>query len=251
MKIALGQLDIKFEDKQNSFAAAQGLVKTAAESGCDMIFFPEMSLTGFSMNTAATKEDGRQTVTRFAQCAKNHGIAVGFGWVRDAGERSANMYTVLDKNGGLIAEYTKIHPFSYAGEDKYFISGDSLCRFEYMGVKFGLVICYDLRFSYIFGGDYDVMLVPANWPKSREGHWLTLLRARAIENQAYCAGINCAGADYGSTAAFDPNGDEICRLFDTQGIAAAEVSAETAARIREAFPVRKDRKNFGSFDGKR
>lgn len=243
MKIALGQLAINFEDKQNSFISASGLTKTAAKNGHDIIFFPEMSLTGFSMNTAKTKESGRETVKRFKALAKENRIAIGFGWVEDAGEKARNMYTVLDENGDLIAEYAKIHPFSFAGEDKYFEGGNEVCRFEYKGIKFGAVICYDLRFPYIFGGDYDVMAVPANWPDSRREHWLTLLKARAIENQAYVAGINCAGSEYGNSAVFDANGELVNKAQYPQTILSFEADIEKTKEIRAGFPVRQDRRS--------
>lgn len=242
MKIALAQLWANFEDKDSSFISAESLMKTAAKNGCEMVFFQEMTLTGYSMNTALIAEKNGETVKRFAAAAAENAVAVGFGHVKAEGERAANMYTVLDKHGAVIAEYTKIHPFSYAGEDKYFIGGDKVCRFEYGGVKFGLAICYDLRFPYIFGGDYDIMLIPADWPRTRADHWLTLLRARAIENQSYAAGINRAGVENGNTVIFDPNGEKIDALNSTQGLVYADILPENVKKIREAFPVRQDRK---------
>ncbi|MBQ9604692.1 MAG: carbon-nitrogen family hydrolase [Firmicutes bacterium] len=243
MKIALGQLAVNFEDKQSSFISACSLVKTAAKNN-DIIFLPEMSLTGFSMNTEKTKEHNRETVKLFETLAKENKIAVGFGWVQAAGEKARNMYTVLDENGSLIAEYAKIHPFSFAGEDKYFEGGNELCRFEYKGVKFGLVICYDLRFPYIFGGDYDVMAVPACWPDSRKDHWLTLLKARAIENQVYVAGINCAGKEHGNSAVFDANGDMLEKAQYPQTILSFDADLDKLREIRGSFPTRQDRKNI-------
>ena len=244
MKIALAQLAINFEDKKSTFVSAKSLVKTAAKDGYDIVFLPEMSLTGFSMNTEKTKETDRETVNLFKDLAKENNIAIGFGWTKAAGEKARNMYTVLDENGALLAEYAKIHPFSFADEDKYFEGGSELCRFEYKGVKFGVVICYDLRFPYIFGGDYDVMAVPANWPVTRKDHWLTLLKARAIENQAYVAGINRAGKDYGNTAVFDANGSLVTAAEYTQHIIGFEADTAKIKEIRKNFPIRQDRKNI-------
>ena len=179
---------------------------------------------------------------RFKNAAVKYNIAVGFGNVIPSGEKAENIYTVLDNEGGIITRYTKIHPFSYAGEDKYFNGGDKVCRVEYKGVKFALAICYDLRFAYIFGGDYDIILIPADWPRTRSEHWLTLLKARAIENQCYAAGINRAGAENGNTVLFGPDGSETERLESVQGLIYANILPDRVKEVRNAFPVRQDRK---------
>ena len=246
MKIALCQSAIKYEDKNFNIDTAKGSIKLASECGDDMILFPEMSFTEFSMNTDKTKENNRETLAAMSDIAKKNHIAVGFGWVLDCGEKAKNMYTVLDKNGKILAEYAKIHPFSFAGEDRFFEGGKDICRFEYMGVKIGIAICYDLRFPYVFSADCDLMLVPANWPKSRMDHWLALLKARAIENQFYIAGVNCTGVqdktEYnGNSCVFDPNGEELVRLENSTGIIRTNIDIAWVQSVRLAFPVRQDR----------
>ena len=249
MRIALCQSAIKYEDKKFNIDAANESVKLASKCGDDMILFPEMSFTGFSMNTDKTKENNGETLAAMADIARKNNIAVGFGWVLDCKEKAKNMYTVLDKNGKILAEYAKIHPFSFAGEDRFFEGGKDICRFEYMGLKIGIAICYDLRFPYVFSADCDLMLVPANWPKSRMDHWLALLKARAIENQFYIAGVNCTGVqtktEYnGNSCVFDPNGEELVRLENSAGIIRADIDAKRVQSVRQAFPVRQDRINL-------
>ena len=246
MRIALCQSAIKYEDKKFNIDAANESVKLASKCGDDMILFPEMSFTGFSMNTDKTKENNGETLAAMADIARENNIAVGFGWVLDCKEKAKNMYTVLDKNGKILAEYAKIHPFSFAGEDRFFEGGKDICRFEYMGVKIGVAICYDLRFPYVFSADCDLMLVPANWPKSRMDHWLALLKARAIENQFYIAGVNCTGVqdktEYnGNSCVFDPNGEELVRLENSTGIIRTNIDIAWVQSVRLAFPVRQDR----------
>ncbi len=246
MKLALCQLKICFEDKQATFAKTEVFLKQAAAVGADMIAFPEMTLSGFSMDTKKTKENG-ETKDRFALLSKKYNIAVGFGWVCDCGERCRNMYTVLDKNGLEIAEYAKIHPFSYAGENKYFEGGSKQSFFELCGMKIGLAVCYDLRFPPLFGVDCDLFLIPANWPEARAEHWRTLLKARAIENRTYFAGINCVGdmngqRYAGDTSVYDPDGRLIGELHDTEGLLTAVLSREETTKAREEFPVRDDRR---------
>lgn len=246
MRIALAQTRIIFEDKEANFAKAERFMKTAADKGAQLIVFPEMSLTGFSMNSEKIKEKDK-TKRLFAEAAKNCGIAVGFGYVGDFAEGAKNMFAVIDANGSILMDQAKIHPFSYAGEDKHYTGGNRLESFVKDGVKTMAVICYDLRFCRLFGGDSELVLVPANWPHRRAEHWQTLLKARAVEMQAYVAGINCVGdmdGEYysGGSAVFDPEGREICSLYDEEGIIYADVEAEKARQIRADFPVRADRR---------
>lgn len=239
-------MNIAFENKTASFASAERFAARAADMSADIIAFPEMTLTGFSMNTAVTAENG-ETRERFSALAKKLGIAIGFGWTENCGTYARNMYTVADKNGGIIAEYAKIHPFSFAGEDKFFKGGSKRCFFEYMGVKIGIAVCYDLRFPQIFDGDYDLMLLPANWPEKRAEHWKILLAARAVENQAYFAGINCTGdmggLHYcGDTGFYAPDGTAVEIIHNREGLAVVDINAKEVKKQREAFPVMHDRR---------
>ena len=97
---------------------------------------------------------------------------------------------------GEMHRYRKIHPFSFGGEDKHFRGGDAFTQVEIDGLRVTMFVCYDLRFADEFwqlAPTTDVYLVPANWPESRRAHWMALLQARAIENQAYVVGCNRVG----------------------------------------------------------
>lgn len=225
MKIAVCQLNIVWENKSENLNSIRYYVSEAAKNKADLIFFPEMSLTGFSMNIAYTKENG-ESIYQIKSIAKQFNIAIGIGWVKDCGEKGENVYTVIDNRGEVLSEYTKLHPFSYGGEDKYFSSGNDLVTFEYGGITIGTLICYDLRFPEIFQAlsiNADLIAVAACWPASRREHWDTLLKARAIENQCYIAGINCVGdiggLKYsGNSTIIDPNGTVLDSIADREGI---------------------------------
>ncbi len=249
MKAALVQMDICFENKQKNTETALGYIREAACSGADIVLFPEMTLTGFSMNTALTAEENSETADLMKKAASENGIAVGFGWVKRSGEKAENHYTVASADGEILSDYVKIHPFSYSGEDRYFNAGDKLSSFTLCGKKISVFICYDLRFPEIFQAaseESEVIIVAANWPERRSEHWKVLLRARAIENQSWILGVNCFGTQQnlyysGNTCAVRPDGTTAASVDDTAGIIYAEISDE-CRRAREGFPVKKDRR---------
>lgn len=124
---------------------------------------------------------------------------------------------VLAAPDGSTYSYAKIHPFTYGGEDEHYEGGDSLAQVQVEDIRVSLSVCYDLRFPYVFwplADTTDLYLVPANWPAKRRHHWQSLLVARAIENQAYVAGINRVGTgggiNYcGDSAIISPLGETI------------------------------------------
>ena len=158
---------------------------------------------------------------------------------------------------GEILEYTKLHPFSYSGEDRYFQGGTLLPVCEYRGYHLGVQICYDLRFPEAFQAlsrQADLILVPANWPGRRREHWISLLQARAIENQCYIAGVNCVGDMDGQTYTGDsrlygPDGalcsGETLMPADAQPGECAFIYDidDQVKKVRTQFPVKKDRRD--------
>lgn len=249
MKIALAQTCIEWENKQENYNIADEYAYVARKSGADIIFFPEMSFTGFSMNVQVTGEKNDQTVEKMREFAKKNSINIGFGWVHLSGEKATNHYSVVDSNGNLISDYCKIHPFSYGNESQYYEGGDKIVNYKLFGYNFSNFICYDLRFPEIFqiaSKRSEIIVVPANWPKKREEHWKTLLKARAIENQCYILGVNCVGnmngAEYsGCSMAVSPNGDILTTLENSMGIIYVKIE-ENVQDIRNSFPVKNDRK---------
>lgn len=249
IKAALCQTEILWEDKPQNIGKAENFIKAAAGQNAEIVLFPEMSFTGFSMDIEKTKEFHMETADRVKEFAARYGVLIGFGWVKAAENKAENHYTVISKDGEILSDYVKIHSFQYGGEGEQFVSGSSVCSFHYRGVCFTPFICYDLRFPEIFRmamDETDVYLIPANWPSSRSMHWNTLLKARAIENQAYVLGINCVGeigglSYHGDTSAIDPNGNLIGYLSGKEGILYIPIDTRDLG-IRKSFPVRADRK---------
>lgn len=249
MKIALAQTNIIWEDKAENGAGAIEYVIQAANLGAQAVFFPEMSLTGFSMNTKRTAEEDERTVRQFCKAADEHKIAIGIGWTKQGEALAENHYTIINEQGKVISDYIKIHPFSYADEDKYFAAGNKITHFQLGGYSWSSVICYDLRFPELFqiaSKTAQVIVVSANWPQKRDEHWKCLLRARAIENQCYILGVNCVGCINGiryrgNSCGISPNGEVLNVLDGKSGILIVEL-LEKVEELRKDFPVKRDRK---------
>ena len=169
MRVALAQTDMVWEDKKASIQKAEKMVSEAAKSKTDIIIFPEMSFTGFSMNLEkiGEKRDCSETVSCMSTLSKKYNIAIGFGWASlpdKKGGKGKNIFSVTDREGKLIAEYEKIHPFTYGGESRVYEGGEKLVSFSFKGHNISLFVCYDLRFPEVFQAaakKSDVMFVIA------------------------------------------------------------------------------------------
>ncbi len=246
MKVEICQTNIIWENKNENIKKAESIIKKAES---DIIIFPEMSFTGFSMNTNLTGENNNYTINAVREIALKYNKAVGFGWVYKAGEKAENHYTFVNGNGEILSDYTKIHPFSYSGEDNFFKGGDKISIFNFMGFKISSLICYDLRFPEIFqvaSKKADVIIVPACWPKARAEHWKTLIKARAIENMCYLIGVNCVGnvggIEYsGDSCVVAPNGDVIKIISNKEENIIVNIENDVE-KYRKEFPVKNDRR---------
>jgi predicted amidohydrolase len=246
--LALFQSNISYENKAYNIDIATKRIISAANSGVDLIAMPEMSFTGFSMNTELTAENDNESLKLMSSLAKKYRIAIGFGYTRAGKNKAENVYCIVSPTGEQLCEYVKLHPFSYSGEDKYFTGGDRLGICNLFGFNIGIAICYDLRFPEVFTAmsrQCQLIIVPACWPEKRREHWLTLLKARAIENQLYVAGVNCkgdiGGLHYsGDSGVYNPEG---CRL---EGKADGELIIYDIANDVSSF-----RSDFGTVNDKR
>ena len=271
MRVALGQLDMIWENKELSILRGEKMIQEAAQAQADVIVFPEMSFTGFSMNLDRIGEPVGQseTVGKMSALARRYQIAIGFGWAAlpQATDRinekslGSNRFTLLDGNGEIVTEYSKIHPFTYGGESERYAKGEQIVSVPFLGRNVSLFICYDLRFPELFqiaSQQSDIIFVIANWPEIRSAHWQTLLRARAIETQSYLVGVNCYGSrdgdSYsGDSMAVDSIGNILGILSGREGVLICDLD-DRAWRLRQKFSTRTDRQEelYGEyFSGKR
>jgi predicted amidohydrolase len=253
VKIALASLDQAWEDKPANLRRCRELCSSATEQGADLIVFPEMTLTGFTMNAAAVAEPqhGAPTIDAFRDLAREHDLNIAFGVVLEGEQRPRNTLVVMDRTGGELARYAKIHPFSFVAEHEHYEAGDTLARARIAQTTFGLAVCYDLRFPELFTSlapDCEALLVIANWPERRIEHWYALLRARAIDSQAFVVGVNRTGTDKNgivyprSSRIFGPLGDQLQPDVSTDELDLFHVEPAVATRYRNAFPILRDRR---------
>lgn len=251
MKVAAIQHDIEWEDGAATRKRLVPLIAQAAAAGARLIAVTEMYATGFSMHPERTAEDegGPNEQFLIEQAAEHNAWLVGSIAQRGANGRPRNV-AVLAGPDGTVHRYAKIHPFSYAGEHKHYDAGSELVTVDVEGVRTSLFVCYDLRFADEFwavGPDTDLYVVVANWPEPRREHWRTLLRARAIENQAYVLGVNRIGAvgelnHVGDSAIIDPLGRALAEASLGETVLVADVSPQQVAHIRETLPFLPDRR---------
>ena len=253
MKLSLGQTNIIWEDKSANKAKCEAFILEASNQCADLILFPEMSLTGFSMRVRELGEDIiGETVSWFKAMSIKYNIGIGFGYINSISNNSKglNNYIVFDPQGNLLSNYCKIHPFSFGKEAEFYEGGKSITIFSYRQWDISTFICYDLRFPEIFQAaskKASLITVAANWPESRIVHWETLLRARAIENQCYIAGINRVGCGdgikyCGHSLVIDPLGNIISKGANTEELLVCRINLENVYNIREEFKLKADRR---------
>lgn len=272
MKIILAQTNIIWEDKLKNRENYKKLIRQSSYLGARLIAFPEMCLTGFSMNINKIAEkvifkDGdfySETIDFFKVQADKYNINIAFGMSEftnnlekdiDKSEKVAeNKYYIVSSKGKVIFNYTKIHPFSFLNEDKYYIGGNKVTECIIDDFVISALICYDLRFPELFqrcSQNCDLILVPANWSMPRTEQFKVLLKARAIENQCYIAGINRIGKvnefiydgasevfdPYGKSCSYDLKGDD-----NNSNLIVADINVDIVRKYRNEFKVKNDRK---------
>lgn len=254
MKIALAQLDMDFENKELAKKRCREIMSEAVKQQAELIVFPEMTLTGFTMSPSIYGEspENAPTLSFFQEEAKKNSLAVIFGIIFMKNGTAQNHCIVMDKEGNIQADYAKIHPFSYGAEAKHYVGGNTPAFCEIDGVPISPFICYDLRFPEIFqvvSKKSILITVIANWPIARIDHWKTLLQARAIENQCFIAGVNRTGTDHaltysGNSMLISPTGEILLHLTEKDTLGVAEIVPADAETYRKEFPLKADRKEM-------
>lgn len=247
MKLAFVQPDTIWEDPAANLEKATGFISKAAVGGAGLAVLPEMFTTGFSMNAHSIK--GAESSHEIASLASGNRINILAGVAAASGGRGLNKALAFDSSGAAVSEYTKMHPFSFAGEHEHYSPGPGPVTFELSGVPSSVFICYDLRFPEAFRAvarDVKVIYVLANWPASRQDHWHTLLKARAIENQCYVVGVNRVGTDgngvqyTGGSAAYGPFGEVPLVCGQEEGVFITELGLKAVDEVRSAYPFLRD-----------
>lgn len=217
----------------------------------DLAILPEMFTTGFTMSPENLRaHESENTVDWMLNEAKRKNLALVGSVVFYENDKYYNRLFFV-RPSGEVSSYNKRHTFTLAGEHKKYTSGKSIEIVEYKGFKINPLICYDLRFPVWSRNtdDYDILIYVANWPKPRITAWDALLKARAIENMAYCVGVNRIGKDEkgleynGHSAVYDPLGET--QVFsDREEIIETAVSKKYIDEVRSKLRFLKDRDDF-------
>lgn len=251
MQVVAVQPDIVWEDKSANFERVRGQLAGANIEPGALIVLPEMFATGFSMSVAGIveTEDG-PTHAFLAEIARHYQATVIGGIVTRSGDgRGLNQAVAIDPDGNLLARYSKIHPFSFAGETDHYAGGDEVVTFSWQGLRVAPFVCYDLRFPEIFRHaarrGAELLVVMANWPEPRDTHWRALLPARAIENQCYLVGVNRVGSDpkvpyAGHSVILDPKGEPLATAGSQPEVISAQLDRDALVAYRQKFPALAD-----------
>lgn len=252
LNVTLIQTDIVWEDPAANLAHYAEMIGKIGEA-TDLIILPEMFTTGFTMNPAANAEtmNGPAVNWMKQQAATTRAAVMGSLVIEEGGEYFNRLIWMLPD--GNFQTYDKRHLFAMAGEHERYRAGTDRLVVQYKGWRICPLICYDLRFPVWARNDdaYDLLIYTANWPETRAYDWLTLLRARAIENQCYAVGVNRVGTDAngyvynGDSCVVDPGWHRMIFHVDkTEAVRTERLSAGHLRAVREKLPFLRDRDQF-------
>lgn len=266
LRVGVTELNIGFENREEAKKCCLEVMEEASANGVELLVFPEMTLTGFTMRPWLYAESWDadnipDSVSFFMENSRKYKMKMAFGYIRAVMADSDKMddetkepvyenRLVLVDGEKVVLDYAKIHPFSYSGEDKVYRAGEKLVQAQVKDIRIGGYICYDLRFPEIFSAmrdQYEAIMVIANWPETRAEQWKTLLKARAIENQAYVIAVNRVGDGDGlhyipGSHVYDWLGRDVS-IRVSEKLRVADIDPKAVRHARTEFPQTNDRKN--------
>ena len=253
IKVSLLQMNIIPGNPMANRENAVQLINQATLQSTDIVVLPEMWTTGYQLEGIADICDnhGKPTNDIIGAIAKDKEINIVAGSYASIEKGKVyNTAYIFDRSGKNIGSYQKIHLFKLMEEHKYIESGLSHFVFMLEGIKCGIIICYDLRFPELTRKlaleGIKLLFVPAQWPAARLDHWITLLKARAIENQIFVAAVNRAGEHtkdefLGGSMIINPWGEIIAQGNYKQQIISAELDFSLIDHVKMNIDILADR----------
>lgn len=249
MRASIAQMEIVSGDVDSNYKMGMYLIQKAKKQNSDLVLLPEVWTTGFAFKKLA---DLSKTTPEILKEIKktSYGMAICGTYVVNRDDKIYNIFYAV-YNGEIIFEYIKSMLFSITSEDKYFAAGsiNQENTFYFHNMRFGVSICYELRFPEFFRRSAIkgaiVHLHPAVWPINRVEHWQTLTRARSIENQFYLLAANGCKISgkwklSGNSAIYDPWGKILVNLQNTVGISTVDIDMDLIEDTRKNLPSLKD-----------
>ena len=248
MKVAVAQVSCSPGDPEANLIKVRDFSRRAKdEAGAELIVFPEMTDTGYSMPVIRkhASDWANGFVPGVQEIAKRISIAIVSGVSELDGSSIYNSQVLIDSHGNIAAKYRKTHLYAVAPVEEHtcFAPGDAFASFALGDLRFGFSICYDLRFPELFRKlvteqNVDAFLLSSAWPFPRDEHWRVLITARAIENQSYVIASNRVGKDddlwfCGNSAIIDPRGVAIAAASaDREELIQADLAEDLVRSVR-------------------
>ncbi len=242
--ITLGEVTTNLE----KVIAALDRVKA---KGAELAVLPEMWSTGYDYKRLfSLAEETPRVIEALRRKSAEHAMVVVGSLPEKENQAIYNTAYVID-NGAIKAAYRKIHLFSTMGEDRFLSAGDHALLVPTSVGRLGIAICYDLRFPELFRKlaleGAEILCIPAEWPKPRQEHWRTLLRARAIENQIFVAAANCCGPQgkldfFGMSLLIAPRGEILAEGGESDTELTASFDFSEMVNYRSQIRVFQDRR---------
>lgn len=253
MNIACVQMDIAFGEPEKNKQTVVRYMEQIARN-VDVVVLPELWTTGYDLARLGdiADENGEDAKTFLSSLARAYNVHIVGGSVAKKTERQiTNTMYIVDRNGDVVCEYSKLHLFKLMDEHKHLQAGETTGIFSLDGVTGAGVICYDIRFpewirAHVLHGA-EVLFVVAEWPLVRLHHWRTLLMARAIENQCYVVACNRAGKDpnnefAGHSMIIDPWGNILAEGNEQETVIVANIDINEVQDMRARIPIFADRR---------
>ena len=248
MKVYCVQPDLAWHDMHANLKACATLIRAADPPAGSLVVLPETFASGYTNDVAAASDSPRGWAADWLRLfAHNTGCTFVAGLVTIGPDGRGRNVAVVASPDGEVGRYTKRHALPVGGEADHYTPGACPMAFDHAGVRIALGVCYDLRFPEDFrqNAGAEVFVVIANWPAARQHHWHALLRARAIENQAFVVGVNRVGRDpnveyAGGSVVYDYDGQTLLDMGDAEGAAAASLDIDALRAYRRRLPFLAD-----------
>ena len=252
LTVSLFQFDMVWKSPSSNLEILNQWLERIPDN-TDLVVLPEMFLTGFSMDILdiAQPMDGEGVEWLKSVASSRNIVVMGSLAIKEVNQVYNRM--LIAYPDGQLQWYNKRHLFRMGNEHRHFSQGDKLIVIKYKEWNIMPLVCYDLRFpvwSRNVDLKYDLLIYVANWPAVRRDAYITLLKARAIENQCYVVGVNRTGTDgnginySGDSVVVDYKGQFMTDLTETPGIINCTLSLEELRKFRKNFPAYLDADSF-------
>ena len=262
VSLAVVQLSSIKDDVLANIDNVQEIIEEELRPETELLVFPEVWPVGWYCEDFIKSAEFEDDVNEYlSDLAKKHNMnIIGGSYITKKNDKYYNTCRVFNRKGEIIADYDKMHLYSHfdCNEDKYVDKGKAPILVDIDGIKYGLSICYDIRFPEIYRAyaiaGADILVNCAAWGYSKELQWSTLGRARAMENQCYMITLTQTGYlnenefNLGKSYIYDYNGNTIASINRTEGIINAKLEMDemyefrkkalTISDIREKYEVK-------------